>query len=821
MGDITEVIHKISYEVNDDALNNATKTIQLQIAELNRLSVVLDNYSRQLGMLSSAQAKEFDILSRKIDETSKRIDTIAAKSRGVLTEVFSGITKGITGSDGLKDGVAKYVTNIIAEFNNLKKAGEQVSLGFASHMAKMADSGQGSSGKLSTTLNNLGKSLTSATGLVDLAVIALGFLGNEFLKEGGIIDGFINKEKIVVTETDNIIRSFSDMASKVSEIAANEIVDSRILYDTATDLNQAYSNRILAVEELQKRYPQYFGDLSKEAILAGKAADKYKELTGAIIGRAQVEVYEEQLKELFKQQRKLELGADFSKGFNGALSQQYDDAIRLGASPSIKYELNEKLNKEQAAIEAELAKNKNAQQAISDKIREINNQYKSQSLNYGGYTPPNETVRPETSVLVKPDFSATFTAEDYKAVEEQTKDISSIYVDKLQQALDENIEGIKIGEKESLLNLEKIYAEGLRTKADYEKEKTAIVTKSRAEQLEIELRALQVMKSEYDENSNEYKELYVRQLSLQIEAERLKGKKSKKDDNDGEEVDEKKKSRFKSALDPFKNVSEEQKENLKEGIEGYQQLSQAAADAYNKILQAQIDALDKEISIREKRVEEAKKLAERGNTEALRLEEDRLRKAQEQRARFARQQQTVNAAITVSNAIAAVARAALEGGGFGSAATIAALIAALAAGYAAVSSMTSDTESFATGVVDYKGKGGPRDDKNWVRISSGESIITAVGTQKNRALLEAINQGAALHMIDPTLPMMMPMLKQPGSQQGNAYTEAKDLKRLETKLDEVVGAIENNKLKQNIFFNEQGVGIMTERAIQKDRKRWK
>lgn len=270
-----------------------------------------------------------------------------------------------------------------------------------------------------------------------------------------------------------------------------------------------------------------------------------------------------------------------------------------------------------------------------------------------------------------------------------------------------------------------------------------------------------------------------------------------------------------------KGLSEEQKENIKEGIEGYQQLAQAAADAYSKIIQAQIDALDKEISVREKRVEEAKKLAERGNTEALRLEEDRLRKAQEQRAKFARQQQTVNAAITVSNAIAAVARAALEGGGFGSAATIAALIAALAAGYAAVSSMTSDTESFATGVVDYKGKGGPRDDKNWVRISSGESIITAAGTQKNRAILEAINQGAALHMIDPTLPMMMPMLKLPGSRQGNAYAETKDLKRLETKLDEVVGAIENNKLKQNIFFNEQGIGIMTERAIQKDRKRWK
>ena len=118
----------------------------------------------------------------------------------------------------------------------------------------------------------------------------------------------------------------------------------------------------------------------------------------------------------------------------------------------------------------------------------------------------------------------------------------------------------------------------------------------------------------------------------------------------------------------------------------------------------------------------------RDSVEALKIEEDRLQKAQEMRAQFARRQQAVNAAITVSNAIAAVARAALEGGGFGSVATIAALLAALAAGYAAVTSMSNDN-AYADGVVDFKGKGGPRDDANWVRISSGESVITAEGTR--------------------------------------------------------------------------------------------
>lgn len=265
-------------------------------------------------------------------------------------------------------------------------------------------------------------------------------------------------------------------------------------------------------------------------------------------------------------------------------------------------------------------------------------------------------------------------------------------------------------------------------------------------------------------------------------------------------------------------LAAKRKQQILDAIADYQTLAQAVADAYNTIVQVQIDALDKEIAIREKRVAAAQKLAERGNVEALKIEEDRLQKAQEMRAQFARRQQAVNAAITVSNAIAAVARAALEGGGFGSVATIAALLAALAAGYAAVTSMSNDN-AYADGVVDFKGKGGPRDDKNWVRISSGESVITADGTRKNRHLLEAINNGAQLQFINPALAYTMPSFASPQySMQG--FASSYDLRIVEGKLDGVINAIEDNRMKQNIFFNEHGVGVMTERAVRKDRKRW-
>ncbi len=183
------------------------------------------------------------------------------------------------------------------------------------------------------------------------------------------------------------------------------------------------------------------------------------------------------------------------------------------------------------------------------------------------------------------------------------------------------------------------------------------------------------------------------------------------------------------------DVSDEQKKRLREQVDNYWNLANVAKNVYDDILKSQIVASNKEIEARKLRVEKAKELAKQGNVEALKIEEDGLRKSLEQRERFAKRQQAINAAITVSNAIAAVARAALEGGGFGSIATIAALVAALAAGYAAVQSLTNENAAFADGVVGFKGKGGPKDDKNWVRISNGESVITADGTHKNKCRL--------------------------------------------------------------------------------------
>lgn len=101
----------------------------------------------------------------------------------------------------------------------------------------------------------------------------------------------------------------------------------------------------------------------------------------------------------------------------------------------------------------------------------------------------------------------------------------------------------------------------------------------------------------------------------------------------------------KIATGKSKQFTSEEKKKLKTQIDNYLSLAQTAKAVYDDILKAQIEASNREITVKEKRVADAKELAKRGNVEALRIEEEGLRKSLEQREQFAKRQQAVNAAI--------------------------------------------------------------------------------------------------------------------------------------------------------------------------------
>jgi hypothetical protein len=95
--------------------------------------------------------------------------------------------------------------------------------------------------------------------------------------------------------------------------AQQELVIIDKLYRAATNLNIPLSERNKIVDEIQKRYPAYFKNLSNEEILTGKAADAYKRLREQIIATATSRAIDKELEkqgaaevELLQKQHELE-----------------------------------------------------------------------------------------------------------------------------------------------------------------------------------------------------------------------------------------------------------------------------------------------------------------------------------------------------------------------------------------------------------------------------------------------------------------------------------------------------------------------------------
>ncbi len=110
--------------------------------------------------------------------------------------------------------------------------------------------------------------------------------------------------------------------------------------------------------------------------------------------------------------------------------------------------------------------------------------------------------------------------------------------------------------------------------------------------------------------------------------------------------------------------------------------------------QAEQAALERSISLQERRVEAAVRIAERGNAEYLRLEEDRLNELQVKQENAARRQLAINAVLQTSQAltafVTALAQGIATGGPLGGIAIAGAVIGLIASGYAIISSLQAN-----------------------------------------------------------------------------------------------------------------------------------
>lgn len=158
--------------------------------------------------------------------------------------------------------------------------------------------------------------------------------------------------------------------------------------------------------------------------------------------------------------------------------------------------------------------------------------------------------------------------------------------------------------------------------------------------------------------------------------------------------------------------------------------------------QAEQQSLERSIALQEKRVEAATRLAERGNAEYLRLEEDRLNELQVKQENAARRQLAINAILQTSQAlvafVTALAQGIATGGPLGGLTIAGAVIAAIASGYAIIQSLQTDTQQrLKKGTKSVKRNGEPAgDDTVPAMLTEGEAVIPA---DTNKAYSPAVS----------------------------------------------------------------------------------
>jgi hypothetical protein len=171
--------------------------------------------------------------------------------------------------------------------------------------------------------------------------------------------------------------------------------------------------------------------------------------------------------------------------------------------------------------------------------------------------------------------------------------------------------------------------------------------------------------------------------------------------------------------------------------------------------------------------------------------------------------QASNAAVSVTEAIGAVVKAASEGDPYTIALRVAAAVAALVAGVAAVKAAFVSAEKFADGVVDLQGPGTSKSDSIPAKLSKGESVITAEATARNKDVLTMMNKG---------FNFSIPKFQQPAVMNYN-FASKNELKTLESKMDILIDTVSGNHTTVHNKMDERGWLSMTERTSRRERNR--
>lgn len=234
-------------------------------------------------------------INAQIKDAKQNLNTLKTTVKDTGNQIGGQFTKQV-GNGG----------NTLMQFSRIAQDAPYGIIGIGNNITATAESFsylKAQTGSTGGALKALASSIAGTGGiLLGVSLLTTGFtlLSQSGLSVGDVIDKITGK-----------FDAFGATLNKISVDAAKnssqEIAGINALVSVAQDDVKSRKDRILAVDELQSKYPGYFGNLDKEKILNGDLTGVTKELTKAIIARAEATALADKIGELASKKLDLEI----------------------------------------------------------------------------------------------------------------------------------------------------------------------------------------------------------------------------------------------------------------------------------------------------------------------------------------------------------------------------------------------------------------------------------------------------------------------------------------------------------------------------------
>lgn len=326
------------YEANlakEQAKLQASQNIYNKVqAKLNALSNEYKNLATKKELtnkLTQEEEKRYTFLQGKIqqyDKTLKAVDATMGKYQRNVGNYASGFNPLANSINQLTREMPAFTysvqTGFMALSNNIPIFTDALSNAVAQNKELQAQ------GKPTTSvLSQLAGAFLSWQTVMGIGITLLTVFGKEI---GEWITGSGERKKAIEAEKkalEDKNKAEDQAREAIARHQSAEIANAKILLETAKNVSLSYEERIKAVNELQKRYPDYLGNLSKEKILAGDTAEAELKLNDALVKRgialASQEAIQQSINDKLKnqkwltdqlntiEQKRLELGSKIAK----------------------------------------------------------------------------------------------------------------------------------------------------------------------------------------------------------------------------------------------------------------------------------------------------------------------------------------------------------------------------------------------------------------------------------------------------------------------------------------------------------------------------